>query len=358
MEGINILEIMKSLPDEKERNYEVTLTKIVEEHDNKKLKEELINILADEKQPDEKVLYATFYCLSILYRRNKDLSLLESLITRYEGRFKDSHPTFSHLYVLYLKEKGIGRDVFKIINKSYEAYNNLKSNAGIVHNFAETVAACYEESDYKTREIIIKEWLSRAEEAINSAIDLDSTYAKYYCTRGRLLAINKRYDEAKEAIRRAIDLENSSKKDYVIRLGNYQYYLLFIQNNQYSELMSEQLSKHEQLIGDKLSTHQQLISEKTKEIEEKMKESNVKNLEFLGFFAAIVSFTIGSIQIVNNQNFHDAVTLIVVLFTCLICAFSAFGVILHGLTKKTINNIVTFFIGVAILCFILIRHSL
>lgn len=335
-EAIHIHEVLASLPDEKERAFEIGLTDLVQNTDSNTLRIELLKLI-DTYLEDERLSYSAFYCLSILYRRKKDITLLGELISKYEGVFRE-HPTFSHIYVLYLKEKGIGRDVLRVIQKSYEAYTKLNKNAGVVHNFAETIASAYEDSDNQTRESIKKEWLSKANEAIDLAIELDRTYAKYYCTKGRLLAIDKKYMEAKEAIKRAIDIEDSSKIDYVIRLGNYQHYLLLIQTEHYSEAISAQIQDNETLI---LNTN--------KQIDEKFKENNIKNLEFLGFFAAIVSFTIGSIQIINNQNFEEARNLIIVLFAALLSAFSGFGFLLHGFSKKAIPNIIIFLIGMGII---------
>lgn len=332
--GINqIHKVLASLPDEKERGFEIALTNLVEDVEDNDLRKELSEILKANLE-DEALAYPAFYCLSILYRRKKDITLLGELIEKYEGTFRD-HPTFSHVYVLYLKEKGIGRDVMRVIQKSYEAYTKLNNNAGVVHNFAETIASAYEDSDNQTRELIKKEWLAKASEAIDLAIELDRSYAKYYCTKGRLLAIDKKYTEAKEAVKRAIDYEDSGKKDYVIRLGNYQHCLLLIQTEQYSEEISKQIADNENLICNT-----------NKQIDEKFKENNIKNLEFLGFFAAIVSFTIGSIQIINNQPFEQARNLIIILFAALLSSFSGFGFLLHGLGKKAIPNVIMFLIGV------------
>lgn len=332
-----ILDFLKTLPDETERKFEVGLTDLVEHNDSKSIRTELLKILSEDSQ-SESVIYAAFYCLTISYRRTKDITLLENLIKKYESRFEDKHATFSHVYALFLKEKGVGKDVIRIIQKSYTAYTKLKKNAGVVHNFADTVVTAYEQSDSKTKSMIKRDWADRADEAVELAIELDPMYAKYYCTKGRLLAINEKFSEAIESIKRAIDMEDSSETDYVIRLANYQYYLLLVQTNQYSSIMNAQLENHEEM-----------ITSAKKEIDEKFRESNVKNLEFLGFFAAIVSFTIGSVQIINNQSFENARNLIVVLFAALLSVFSAFGFILHGFGKKSIPNIIVFIIGIIIL---------
>lgn len=338
----SILSFLRNLPNETEREFEIQLTDLVEHTDNSILREKLITVLADEQQ-EEAIAYAAFYCLTISYRRTKDISLLENIVKQYESKFENSHLTYSHIYALYLKEKGIGKDVIQIIQKSYDAYTKLNKNAGVVHNFADIVATAYEESDTKIRNYIETDWLDKAQEAVELSIQLDANYAKYYCTKGRLLAIKEKYGEAIESIKRAIDLEDSSETDYVIRLGNYQYYLLMVQTKKYNSLLNNQLKKYDETI--KVTKN---------EIDKKFQENSIKYLEFLGFFAAVVSFTIGSIQIINNQSFSDAKNLIVILFAVLLCVFSSFGILLHGFGKRTLPNAVIFGIGLIIILLFMI----
>lgn len=336
---VELINFFLSLPNEVERAYELSITQYVTEIESPTLRKDLNDILASDSYNNE-VRYAAFYSLSILYRRNKDISLLENLINSYESQFKE-HPTFSHLYVLYMKEKGVGRDVIKLISKAYDAYQKMSLNAGVVHNFAETVTSCYENSDNTTKDLIKKDWLFKANEAIDNAIELDRTYAKYYCTKGRLLAIDNLFSEAKASINRAIDIESSEKSDYVIRLGNYQYYLLRVQSEEYKCQIDALVSENEKI-----------IQTTKRELDDKFKEHNIKNLEFLGFFSAIVSFTIGSIQIINNQSFENAQSLIIVLFSALLSLFGAFGLILHGFNKRTLPNILAFVIGITFIIII------
>lgn len=328
------LNILGKLPEQTHRNFEVALTSLVEREDNNELRKNLSEIL--ESDAEEKLRYAAFYGLSILYRRKKDISLLEKLVLHHESEFRDN-ATWPHLIVLYLKEKGIGRDVIRVIQKSYEAYLNIRHNAGIVHNFAETVISAIEDSDSKTQDTIKENWIEKAVEAIHDAIELDPNYAKYYCTKGRILAFTGDYIAARENIKRAIDIEDSSKSDYVVRLGNYQYYLLLVQSNQ---------QKAE--LNNNLISNKKLIEQSKTEIDQKFKEVNIKNLEFLGFFAAIVSFTIGSIQIVNKQTFDQASSLIIVLFGALIAVFGGFGFVLHGWNKKSVPSLIVFVLGALI----------
>ena len=96
----------------------------------------------------------------------------------------------------------------------------------------------------------------------------------------------------------------------------------------------------------------QKIQEFESIIEHQSKESLVKNMEYLGLFAGIISFTIGSIGIatsVAGQSLIAAAGLIIVLMGALLCVFSGFGFILHGINKKTIRNLIVFIMGVLII---------
>ena len=89
-------------------------------------------------------------------------------------------------------------------------------------------------------------------------------------------------------------------------------------------------------------------------MEEQEKQSMVKNMEFLGLFSGIVSFTIGSLTItgaIADQSIQSAAGLIVVLMGALIGVFAAFGIVLHGIVKKKEagRNIFVFILGILII---------
>jgi len=154
----------------------------------------------------------------------------------------------------------------------------------VLHNYAETIATAMEEEVIQDSAHI-----DDAIDHIKKSISLAPKYAKYYCTYGRLLALKSQIAKGLQLIRKAIDLEDSQKSDYAIRIGDYQAY------------------------------HSKLI----------FMQHTTRNLEFLGFFAALVSFIIASIQILGKQPFEEATQLIIVLNGCLLCAFAGFFALIH-----------------------------
>lgn len=345
IENIELEELKRfldNLPNEAEREFDLKLTNYASIVQNNTV-DNLKKIL--ENGQNNKNSYAAFYCLNIIYRRNKDYSILNDIINNYKPIFKD-HPTFNHLIVLYNIEKGINKDFEEIINMSYDDSINMPDNAGFIHLFADTVASICEEVDKESSNKTKEKWLLKATEAVDKAIVLDRKYAKYYCTKARLLSLSEKYDEALDFIRYAIDFEDSSKKDYSIRIGSYQYYRLLIQSNKQNKLVETTFGEY----MNKLSIRQDEINKEISNSISKVDEAMIKNLEFLGFFAGIVSFTIGSIQITGGQSFSSAARLILVLMGSLLCAFSGFGFILHGIKKgKILQNVIVTILGILII---------
>jgi len=162
-------------------------------------------------------------------------------------------------------------------------------------------------------------WLDQAKTSAIKAIAQDENYAKYYCTYGRIQALCGEFAEAMKNVNEAIALEKSSRTDYSIRIGQYSGY--------YQQFRSQQRLRLQEEAMDLQMREMKLAMEASE------KETMAKNMEFLGLFSGIVSFTIGSLTIsgaIAEQSIQKAAGLIVVLMGALMCVFAAFGMILHG----------------------------
>ena len=102
-------------------------------------------------------------------------------------------------------------------------------NAGHVHLFPNLYAMVCEKACPDDISRLKEVWGKLAQEAVDRAITLDSGYAKYHCTKARIMAIDGDFEDAEREINRAIALEDSQRKDYMIRLADYQYYKIMIQ---------------------------------------------------------------------------------------------------------------------------------
>ena len=218
-----ILLFLENLCDEKERNYELSLTSYAIDNNNKETIDVLYNII-DDNNYDDNISYAAFYCIHIILRRHKDYEHLKKLHENY-STFK-SHITYNHLWFLYLTESDSLYDYDEVLKSLYNDYVNIKDNAGFSHLFANAYVAICDKCDDIERQPYIEQWYDLALQAVDESISLDSAYAKYYCTKGRIVALKHNYVEATKLIHHAIALEDSSRKDYSLRISDYRYYAL------------------------------------------------------------------------------------------------------------------------------------
>ena len=227
-----IKEFLKNLPDEKTRDYELSITRAIGSYsggDSKHLSELLESLVADNQE--EHIAYNAFYSLNVLYRRKKDFFLLQDLFDVYGNRFS-KHITFDHLKALFDIESDSLYDYTQLLNNTYKDSQFFSDNAGFVHLFADVFASIYERGGIKDVDAFLQEWYEPALTAVNNAIALDPLYAKYYCTKARILSISRQYQEAIQLVNQAIALEDSNRNDYALRISNYQYFKMLIKMNE------------------------------------------------------------------------------------------------------------------------------
>lgn len=332
--------------DESCREFETTLVKYAVDWDDKTIiKNTLKNMVEafrqDQTKVDERVAFAAF-CVMVNYeRRMKNASAEKQLLDEYETLF-NQHIFYLHMRLLSdmeemesFKHRPDGRKTREILERAELNAKNLCKNEGGTHAFAETVALAYETVPDVMKEIEQSQganWLNSGINAVEKCIELSNgKYAKYYCTYARLLAIEGNYDAALSKLNEAVDKEDNKRPDYSIRIGRY---ISYIQQFRASKQM-------------KASEEEFRVA-----MEKQESQTIVKNMEFLGLFSGLVSFTIGSLSIsgaVANQSIKHAAGLIVVLMGALMAVFAAFGIILHGIWgKKALRNLVVLLMGAAI----------
>lgn len=339
-----------ALPGEGQRQYELTVSRYARDWADsviKRVREEdpeppIMQLLpkpGDMLQygtEEEKIAFAAFAVAVNYERLQKNPQEEGKLLETYREFFgkkrrinaiteKNEHIYFFHLDVLYRMDMAVGNDdVFlKELMKDAKINSlNLEENYGGHHAFAETVALVFENGSAQLREELMaapERWLEDAKTSVIKAIARDEGYAKFYCTYGRIHALCGEFDEAIKKVDKAIALENNTRPDYSIRIGQYSSYYQQFRAQQKLQIQEAQMA--EQLQEMKLA------------MEAQEKETMSKNMEFLGLFSGIVSFTIGSLTItgaIAEQSIKHAAGLIVVLMGALMCVFAAFGMILHG----------------------------
>lgn len=331
----DLLEYYESLPSSDTREYELKVTELVKKCDEEMVKD-ATEILRGSHR--DEVRFAAFHTIAGYLRRYGDLSKLKDLLYRYQWEFRGI-PMYLHLLAMYLKMEDTEKSILKAIDLSKDALEELKGHIGITHSYAEAVASAMEceygiedgEFD-QAKEVMIR--LLREEPTA-------ATYAKYYGTMGRLYALENNYEEAKKSIRHAIDLEDSSAKDYVLRVSNYQLLLHEIQLkerlgkslgdlNQKQTESERKIENQTSKTEDTIKALQQESHEKIAEMNEKFSEIKTENLKILGFFTAILTLTIGSVQIISAQGFREAALLIVILMGGLLVVYAGFTLMLNS----------------------------
>ncbi len=285
---------------------------------------------------EEKIAFAAF-AVAINYERlqknpREEGELLETYREIFGKKLrintpaeKYEHVYFFHLDVLYRMDMAVGsNDAFlmKLLEDAKTNSINLSKNHGGHHAFAETTALVFENASAQLREQLEaapEHWLEEAKTSAIKAIAQEENYAKFYCTCGRIQALRGEIEEAIKNVNLAIVLENNTRTDYSIRIGQYSSY--------YQQFRAQQkLRIQEEAMASQM--HEMRLTMEAQE-----KETMAKNMEFLGLFSGIVSFTIGSLTItgaIAEQSIKHAAGLIVVLLGALMCVFAAFGMILHG----------------------------
>ena len=361
-----IKEEFLALPGEENRDYELKVAGfardwadfIIKQVNKDDPEPPILQLLSNHKanpapvgSNEEKCAFAAF-AVAINYERlQKNPHHEKAFLNNYReyfgklnGQNIHEHIYFFHLDVLYRMDeaKTNHNDEFlkKLIADAKINSDNLVKNYGGLHAFAETVALVFENASGNLLAELKSDktdWLKIAKKAAQDAIDKDieeqkiqaykkgifdasfDAYAKFYCTRGRVEALCGELEAAIESVNEAIKLEKNTRTDYSIRIGQYAGY-----EQQFRA--QQKLQVQERAMADQMHEMNLLM-------EQQEKESMAKNMEFLGLFSGIVSFTIGSLTItgaIAEQSIKHAAGLIVVLMGALMCVFAAFGIILHG----------------------------
>ena len=315
------------------RPYEVAVVQLIDENPwNAENASKVMTALMDPQKETQGVAYGAYYALCTYYRRNRSVKEYNNLIksARKEFAERDSYP-----FLAIMCEKMLNPKDWRLLGKAERlcSARGLKDNYGVKHCFAEYVAeAC--ENDPSRAMHFIKEYMESALQRVSEAIsESEDKYAKFYMTRARLNNIKAIYLEdescfrlSQSEIEEAIDKEDDGTKRNV-----YQSMGVQMRSEYYAKTLEKKIANQEE------------------SIQQQFHENNVKNLEFLSFFSAIVGLLVAGIQVTLNMEFRQAATLLVALVGCMITAFGAIGFILHSKWQRWIVNSVIVIIGVVLL---------
>ena len=325
---------LNDLPSDTDTRYTKELIRLVV-NNPPDIKDILYNIVKKHINDSGDLLaFSAFYGLVVYFRRYKIFSELEKIVAAYGNYFRNK-PLFDVAMCTIYRNKGSKLDLQLALEYATRAVEKCNNHQGILQTYADTVAYTMEQG-YDVSDQI----LAKAIHCVNEAIMIDDKYPKYYCTIGRLLIYKGEYTQAQNYILKAIDLEDSKQTDYAIRIADYQNYL----QRCYTR---ESVSKINISVENALSQ----ITETKSKVEEQIEKEKITYLEFLGFFTAIISFILGTIQLASNFEFIEATGLIIMLLGVIIVAMCVL-LLLTGI-KKTSNRMNCFLILFGIGCLII-----
>lgn len=212
----------QALPPERSRGYEKQLTGFTEQYS----RPEHLECYSRMIEEGDDNAYEAFFCLCTIYRHNRDYAKLNALL-RSCDRFK-RHLSFNHILAMYQVHSESFYDYDELLTMTCRDAEMMDDNSGYLHTFANAFATICEKCGENNCRSIVREWYEPALKAVNKAIELEPSYAKYYSTKARILNLRRNYGEALQLIMYAISLEKSERPDYALTISNYQYYRLYI----------------------------------------------------------------------------------------------------------------------------------
>ena len=230
-----LVQQMQALPPETDHLYESRMTKLAMSHASGSHIRALLQML-EQEHPHA---YEAFFVLCTIYRRNKDFQKLNVLL-RSHYQFS-IHPSYNHLLIMYHTHSESFYDYDDLLRLACADAESYPTNPGYLHTFANAFTTICENCNEEDRSTLVKSWYHRAVKAIDTAMALKPKYAKYFCTKGRMLALNREYVKSLDMIQRAISLEDSSRPDYALTISNYQYARLTIATQQQTGALLERL---------------------------------------------------------------------------------------------------------------------
>ena len=235
-------ELVTKLPPETDRVYEKQMTALAQKCHTPQWEAALMHMVESRHNN----AYEAFFVLCTIYRRNKDFRKLGTIIHDYDYFWE--HPSYNHIVIMYHVHSESFYDYDELLEMAYLDAENFRDNAGYLHTFANSFATICENCNDDDRKVIISRWYSRARDAIDTALRLEPYYAKFYCTKGRIISANEEYAAGLAMIREAISLEESSRPDYPLTISNYQYYRLLITSRSQNRELSRRLQQLERLL--------------------------------------------------------------------------------------------------------------
>ena len=271
-------------------------------------------IIGTDREADENwlqcVRYVAFYALSTYLRRNKYKKELKALHEEYMGIFKEDFPSAEHIRLESiaggdLTERNVS-DAWKLCSETMPAQCGVQMMyANMVSQFCEKDTGWPETKSGKSH-------LQQARDAIDEAIRTEIRYPKAYVIKARLFMWLGNYEEALKEVKQGIELQKRGHKndsDYIERLVDFY-------DTQFTVEIKQQECE---------------LQKKSDALEEELKSRDIKSLEILGLFTAVIGIMVG----VLGGGAAGNLTSILMLFGATIVTFTVFHFLINARPGKT-----------------------
>lgn len=292
--------------------------------------------LIEEYETAPELAYAAYFARCTFYRRRKMFKELNILLNAPKPGFGNK---VSYDFMMLMCKKILDPNDWSLLEEADRLCRPdvMGYNYGVAHCFAEYVADACENNEGRIA-YFMKEYMDSAVKRVTDAIQESGGYPKFYVTRARLLNILAIYGDsahqeayftqAQHEVALAIEKEKDKNKQI-----DYQLTGVRLQSKYYERTLGQSIKRQEEIL------------------DQQIKENNVKNLEFLSFFSAIIGLLIAGTQIMMGMKFAEGATLLVALTGCLITAFGAIGYVLHSTKKRLLINTIVVILGILLTVF-------
>ena len=325
-------DLFSQLPSDRDAEYTVQLKRLVIDHN---LALDLDSLKAYVEKTDNPYCFAAFYSLLIVSRQQNNYSEYNHFVDCYSSRFTE-YPLNKIIQSTYFRNKeilGEKGNMRRAIKYAEEACTVMPHNLAVMHHYSELIALAAEDETYTDKSAIEK-----ALERLDCVILSNPRHAKYYCTRGRLLVALGKYEIGIVAIQQALDLEKKTDCDALIRIGQYNSYLL-----------QAKMRAENHKIDQKIGSFDSVFSK----VKNDLDSTKTQYLEYLAFFSSVIAFIISAVNIVGRVDTFDMCAgVLVMLSGLLVVVFSTFRILLNyeqKLRYGVIKLIVCFGLGFSLL---------
>lgn len=213
----------------------------------------------------------------------------------------DGRPMYEFNYAMYLYYTDDELQIKEAHNILHDLrHGELRDNPGVLNAY---VVCTLKRLDARNLECSEEE-IADARDAMERAIELYE-FAGYYINLGRLQGRLGEYDAGIENVQRGMDMEPADNKEKLSRYRNY--------------ITTIELERQKA----EVDTYVEQMKGEVETARDAAQEVRSETLQFLGFFAAIITFIVTSVQFATAfDDFTRAASLIPLLTGCLVLAFS------------------------------------